>query len=63
MSEVKKVIVKLKATDGKKVERDFPIDQANKLLKLPKSKWELIDKNFVFNGIEIAKAGKSEPVK
>lgn len=54
MSE-KKTIVKLKATDGKKHEREFLIEQANKLLKMPKSKWELSDENFTYNGIEIAK--------
>lgn len=56
MSE-KKTFVKLKATDSKKEKiQSFEIGVANKLLKLPNSKWKLEDKAFKWNGIEIAKA-------
>lgn len=43
---------------GKSKEQKFPIDQANKMLKIKKSAWELSDKDYIFNGIEIAPASK-----
>jgi hypothetical protein len=49
--------VKLKAKDGKKDAKpvEFSIGQANKLLKLPNTQWELDDKAYKWNGTEIAK--------
>jgi len=53
---VKKHQVGLIAKDTKepKVQK-FEIDQANKLLKLPNSRFELADDEFDWNGIEISK--------
>jgi len=52
-----KTFVKLKAKDQKKEAKpvEFEIGQANKLLKLSNSQWELSDDKFQWNGIEIAK--------
>ena len=53
------VMVKLKTKKNKKgesKERSFEISQANELLKLRKTQWELADKGFKWNGSEIAKA-------
>lgn len=33
----------------------FPISQANRLLKMNNSQWELKDEKFIWNGTEIAK--------
>lgn len=46
-----KKVVKLVTTDKEKaVTREFPIDQANALLKLPKSKWKLAeDSGYILN--------------
>lgn len=41
--------------DVKSKKREFPIEQANKLLSLPKSAWKLDDSKFEWNGTEIAK--------
>ena len=67
-TETKSVVVKLtsipgtkkgsKKAEGKPKTKEFPIDQANKLLKMKKSAWKLDDKDFKFNGTEIAKASK-----
>lgn len=54
---MKKTLVKLKAKDVKDAKPvEFEINQANKLLKTANSQWELADKAFQWNGIEIAKA-------
>lgn len=59
MSTTKAVMVKLRSKpsgkDAKAKTRSFEIDQANKLLKVKKSAWELADEKFQFNGSEIAK--------
>lgn len=48
--------VKLKAKDVKDAKpKEFTIDHANKLLKLPNTQWELADDKFNWNGTEIAK--------
>lgn len=48
--------VKLKAKDVKDAKpKEFGIDHANKLLKLPNTQWELADDKFAWNGTEIAK--------
>lgn len=53
---IKKTFVALKAKDVKDATpQKFEIDQANKLLKLPNSQFELDDPKFVWNGIEISK--------
>lgn len=58
-NEVKAVEnVTLRPTDvaeGKAQNRSFPIDQANALLKVKNSKWELADDAYFHNGSEIAK--------
>ena len=57
----KKTFVNLKQKDGTKgpkIQRKFEIGQANKLLSLSKSQWELNDENFKWNGREIANAPK-----
>ncbi len=57
----KKTFVNLKQKDGgkgPKIQRKFEIGQANKLLSLSKSQWELNDENFKWNGSEIANAPK-----
>lgn len=52
--------VSLKAKDSKKAKKGkFFIDQANKMLSLSNSKWELDDDRFKWNGSEIAKKPKS----
>jgi hypothetical protein len=51
-----KLVVKLKAKDQKNGKTtEFEIQQANKLLSLNNSQWELEDKLFKWNGTEIAK--------
>lgn len=50
--------VTLKSKSKKSVSRQFGTKQANALLKLPNSQWELDDKNYQFNGTELAKASK-----
>lgn len=54
---MEKQIVKLKAKDGKKDAKpvEFSMTQANNLLKLPNTQWELDDKAYKWNGTEIAK--------
>lgn len=63
MSDEKKaVLVTLKSKpsgkDSKAKSRQFEISQANKLLTIKKSAWELDDDKFQFNGTEIAKKTK-----
>lgn len=62
MSEDKIVMVtlKTKVTKERKKSKDrsFPISQANTILKLANSQWELNDKDFKWNGKEIAIAKK-----
>jgi len=56
MENVKKEVVILKPKDTKDGKlKEFGIDQANKLLKLPNSQWELKDEKFKWNGTELAK--------
>jgi hypothetical protein len=56
--------VSLKAKDQKKGETvSFTVGQANKLLKNPFSKWELEDKEWAWNGLELAKASQEEVKK
>lgn len=58
MSEKTEVsLIKIDAEKDTKP-RKFPIEQANKLLSLPKTAWKLDDKNFEWNGNEIAKKSK-----
>ena len=61
-NETKPVMVNLKSKpqgkDAKPKERKFEIKQANALLKIKKSGWELSDDKFQFNGKEIAKKAK-----
>lgn len=61
-TETKAVMVSLKSKpgtkDGKPKTKSFEIGQANKLLKMKKSAWELNDPKFTFNGTEIAKSAK-----
>jgi hypothetical protein len=55
-SEPKIDKVKLKKKNGKENDgREFPIAQANTLLKLPNSQWEIGDNKYQWNGTEIAK--------
>lgn len=50
-----KVKLKTKSVgDSKSKNQEFTLDQANKLLKLPNTRWELSDENFNWNGSEIA---------
>lgn len=42
------------AKDGNK--QSFEVSQANKLLKMNRSQFQLADKNWSWNGIELAKA-------
>lgn len=55
--------VVLKSTDFKKSakakEVPFMLGQANKILSLKNAKWELADKNFKWNGKELAKVAKA----
>ncbi len=54
-------LVTLKTKKNKKGEsksKSFEISQANELLKLRKTQWVLDDKNFQWNGSEIAKKAK-----
>ena len=55
MAEPKKVVVTLATKEDKARKREFPIEQANKLLKMPKPAWKLDDSKFEWNGSEIAK--------
>lgn len=53
--------VNLKQKDGgkgPKKEQKFPIDQANKLLSLKKTQWQLSDDRYKWNGTELAKNAK-----
>ena len=51
------VKLKTKALKGRKSkEQKVSIGQANIMLKMRKSQWELADKSFKWNGTEIAKA-------
>ena len=54
MSEVKKTFVTLKVKGEKGREQKFEIAQANALLKIKNSQWELKDEKFTYNGTEIA---------
>lgn len=47
--------VTLKVKDDPKREQSFPIAQANAILNLRNSQWELSDSKFKHNGKEIAK--------
>lgn len=50
-------VVTLKAKDAEKNRtREFGLDQANKLLRLKNTQWELADKGYKWNGSELAKA-------
>lgn len=51
----KQVFVELSTKEEKARKRKFEIQQANKLLNLPKSQWKLADDKFTYNGTEIAK--------
>lgn len=53
-NENQDVVLKAKGEKGK--DRKFPIGQANKILSLSNSQWELNDKGFSWNGKEIVKA-------
>lgn len=49
------VTLKTKSRKGRKSKtQKFPISQANKLLKLSNTEWELSDEGFKWNGKEIA---------
>ena len=54
MSEVKKTFVTLKVKGEKGKTQEFEIAQANALLKIKNSQWELKDEKFTYNGTEIA---------
>lgn len=59
MAEQEKIVmVELSTKDEKTKKREFELSIANKLLKLPKSQWKLTDKDFQWNGSEIAKKTK-----
>ena len=50
-------VVTLKTKNADKPrKKSFPLEQANKLIKLKNSQWELDDKGYKFNGTELAKA-------
>lgn len=49
-----KLTTKPKGKDAKPATKEFSIEQANKMLKFPKSAWKLDDPNFKWNGEEIA---------
>lgn len=57
MSKNKKVGLIAKDVKNPKVQ-EFDIDQANKLLKLPNSQFELKDDKFEWNGMEIGMKSK-----
>lgn len=56
----KATMVGLKSKDRQKnqVSQKFEITQANRLLSLQNTQWELSDANFEWNGTEIVKKGK-----
>lgn len=52
---VAKVTLKTKELKGRKEKKQtFPIGQANAILKMRKSQWQLADDKFHWNGTEIA---------
>jgi hypothetical protein len=53
MAKTQMVTLSTKGENPKK--REFELSRANALLKLPKSQWKLDDKDFKWNGSEIAK--------
>ena len=55
MAEEKIIMVELSTKDEKSKKREFEISVANTLLKLPKTQWKLSDKDFKWNGSEIAR--------
>lgn len=53
------VTLKVKEIKGRKSKSvTLPIGQANMILKMRKSQWELNDKTFIWNGTEVAKNSK-----
>lgn len=57
----KPVMVQLKTKKNGNVDsktRSFEISQANSILKLRNTQWQLDDKGFEWNGTEIAKKAK-----
>ncbi len=58
MADEKMIMVELSTKDEKSKKREFELSIANQLLKLPKSQWKLSDKDFKWNGSEIAKRAK-----
>ena len=59
MAQTKVETVKLKTKarkDYKSKSQTFDVEHANRILKLPKSQWQLDDKNWKWNGQELAKA-------
>ena len=63
MADLKNVNVKLKTKSKESKNQSFPLETANKLLKLPNSQWELDDKDFKWNGTELAKASTAKDAK
>lgn len=55
MSQVRKDVVTLKSKGEKAQSQKFPIAQAEKLLNLSNSRWELDDKAYEFKDKEIVK--------
>lgn len=55
-NKIQKDNVLLKAKDQKNPKpQPFPISQANRLLSLSNSQWELSDEKYQWNGTELAK--------
>ncbi len=57
MSKTVKQLVTLKHK-GAEIKDRFGEEQALRILKLPKSAWELADENYSFDGVELQKKTK-----
>lgn len=59
MKNQEMVTLKTSLEKSKSKDRKFSIQHANNVLSLTNSKWELNDKNYKWNGTELAKAAKA----